>query len=371
MTPPRLLWLYLLLVLYLCLYPWNFQPEPTSPLLGWHLPQGRSFYVDGILNLLLLLPLGFGGMVVLRTRWRWLLVPFAAFGLSAAVESMQAYLPTRDSSAWDVIYNTTGAVLGMALATILGLRVSPKARPNFSGEINFRVAALLSLFVVAQFFPFIPVLRMPHLRAAMLALPELPDAMTGLTAFTTFLIATALIGQLTNHPLKGGVATVALLGFLGARVVFPGGIHPGGAIAASAAGAFAGEYLPWRIVRQWLGPALLLYLAFRQLYPFQFVAEQQRFYWVPFDSVLQLKTEYGLRILLEKCFVYGSTVWLLSARVGNLALATAACAGVLALGEVAQVWIPGRTPDTLDPSLAILAGLALAAFPRAYRCKPL
>lgn len=370
MTLPRLLGLYVLLVLYLCLYPWNFQADPAGPIWSWRLPQGRSLYVDAILNLLLLLPLGFGGMAALRTRWRWLVVPMAAFGLSAAVESLQAYLPTRDSSAWDVIYNTAGALLGMALAPILGLRLPPKLQTSFPKQIDFRVAVLLSFFVLAQLFPFIPVLRMPHLRAAMLALSDLPDVLTGLTALTTFLVAAALVGRLSSQPLAGGVATVALLGLLGARVAFPGGIYPGGAIAASAVGAFAGEYLPWRIVRSWLGPAMLLFLVFRQLYPFQFQAEPQAFYWVPFDSILQLRTEHGLRILFEKCFIYGSATWLLTARQGNIGVATAASAGVLALGEVAQLWIPGRTPDTLDPCIAILAGLGLAAFPRAHSQKP-
>lgn len=106
---------------------------------------------------------------------------------------------------------------------------------------------------------------------------------------------------------------------------------------------------------------MLSYVAFRQFYPFQFHAFGQPILWIPFDSILQLSTEHGLRILFEKSFVYASTIWMLAQRPAGLCTATGLCVAVLAVGEFGQQWLPGRTPDSLDVAIAILAGMALAA----------
>jgi VanZ family protein len=61
-------------------------------------------------------------------------------------------------------------------------------------------------------------------------------------------------------------------------------------------------------------------------------------------------------VLLEKSFWYTCVVWL-GARAGlGLVRATFACAMLLGAIEVAQVFIPGRTPETTDPVLALLLG---------------
>ncbi len=363
MTLPRLLGLYVLLVLYLCLYPWNFHWDNPQGLWSWNLPRGRAIYVDAVLNFLLFVPFGAIGATVSRGKSRWLWPLLGALMLSAGIEALQRYLPVRDSSAWDIIYNTSGTLIGIVAASVVA-RSAQRWRPlSFQTHVHWQVALLLLLFAAAQLFPFIPRIRIPHLRQAAMALAELPDPGIAVTAFFTWMAAAILLGRLTNGMLAPGVSVAVLLAFLVARAVFPAGIHSGGAILASVAGIFLGELWSSRMVRQWLGPALLLYLAFRQLYPFQFVWEARQAYWVPFDSIMQLNTEHGLRILLEKSFVYAAAIWALRQRVGSFIFAALACAGVLGAGEFVQQWSVARTPDSLDPILALLAGMGLAAIP--------
>jgi len=185
-------------------------------------------------------------------------------------------------------------------------------------------------------------------------------------AFVSFLVvAHLMLSVAKNFWPPGAVASVLLL-FLALRPLFSGGVQPGAAILAAACGAFAGEFLPQRFLKEWLGIALLGYLVLRQLYPFHFVALAKPVYWLPFDSILQLSTESGVRILFEKSFVYGALIWALANTHKKLILAIAVSAFLLVAGELAQQWIKGRTPDMLDPVLAILMGVLLMVLPRGY-----
>ena len=83
------------------------------------LPTGKaSFFIDGALNLFGFIPIGF--LLCLRLRCsgrrsaknRLIFSAAAGFALSLAIEWIQVWLPGRDSSALDVIWNTAGTALG-------------------------------------------------------------------------------------------------------------------------------------------------------------------------------------------------------------------------------------------------------------------
>jgi VanZ family protein len=80
---------------------------------------------ERLLNVVLFMPIGFFG-VPLRPRWGvWV---WAVVGLMASltIETVQVLMPGRDGSAWDVLTNTTGALLG-ALVARTGLRMQAAA----------------------------------------------------------------------------------------------------------------------------------------------------------------------------------------------------------------------------------------------------
>jgi VanZ family protein len=86
-----------------------------------------------------------------------------------------------------------------------------------------------------------------------------------------------------------------------------------------------------------------------------------RFEWIPLASALQADWQSVLRVLVQKAFYYGITVWMLrhmmpGYRTAALLTAALLTAALLAVIEAAQVWIPGRTPEITDPLLALVWG---------------
>ena len=152
-----------------------------SPFSGWR-DQGLNFIdvlheplvltftaFDSIINVLAYIPFGFFVGLALRSRFGVVLcVIFAVacgMGLSASMEYLQMYLPTRVSSNLDILTNTSGMLIGALLA------VSVSSWTWFrKGLIHWRSSlfhhgkgmdfglALLSLWVFGQINPSLPLL---------------------------------------------------------------------------------------------------------------------------------------------------------------------------------------------------------------------
>lgn len=143
-------------ILFLTLYPFrlNFHilPGGASPFL-----LGRSFKtassVDGILNVLLFVPFGFGLTAKMRSQGmsaRRALVTALAAGalLSYTIEFLQLYIPERDSGWEDVFTNGGGALLGSMFYLLAGgflLRAASSAQDIFRTHLQMKgaVAAVL------------------------------------------------------------------------------------------------------------------------------------------------------------------------------------------------------------------------------------
>src|SRR5687767_188046 len=77
----------------------------------WHVSVGDDPY-DGVLNVLLFVPFGFVyRMVMPRGRGSMLLVVVSAALISIAIEGMQLFDATRESTVLDVVANTFGALI--------------------------------------------------------------------------------------------------------------------------------------------------------------------------------------------------------------------------------------------------------------------
>jgi VanZ family protein len=107
--------------------------------------------------------------------------------------------------------------------------------------------------------------------------------------------------------------------------------------------------------------ALLIAAIFVQgVAPFELLPQAQGFSWIPFRSSLSGSVELNYAALLEKCFWYFSLVWLLVRSGASTRAATFGTAAFVALIEIAQMWLPGRSADVTDPLLVLAAGLLLA-----------
>lgn len=81
----------------------------------------RPFIQDVMINIVGFIPFGFfcAGLLVKTHRFKisanYMITILLGFGLSLAIELMQVYLPTRDSSLTDVICNVLGTIIGLIL----------------------------------------------------------------------------------------------------------------------------------------------------------------------------------------------------------------------------------------------------------------
>jgi hypothetical protein len=105
------------------LLPATFEPHRRVILgvSGTNQWRGRQNLVDVTINILGFAPFGFFFAAWLRqeknlsARHSFLFTLLLGFSLSLAIELAQGYLPTRDSSALDLVSNTLGAALGVAV----------------------------------------------------------------------------------------------------------------------------------------------------------------------------------------------------------------------------------------------------------------
>ncbi|HYA13984.1 MAG TPA: VanZ family protein [Syntrophales bacterium] len=84
----------------------------------------RSFFQDVTINIVGFIPFGFfcAALLIKTHRFKtfalYIITVLLGFGLSLAIEMLQVYLPTRDSSLIDVICNVLGTIMGLLLYQI-------------------------------------------------------------------------------------------------------------------------------------------------------------------------------------------------------------------------------------------------------------
>jgi VanZ family protein len=102
---------------------------------------------------------------------------------------------------------------------------------------------------------------------------------------------------------------------------------------------------------------LLIWLALDELRPFRFQNPPQRFLWLPFESwfVGALESYYGT--FFGKLFFYTAILWAERRSGMRWIWALVAPGAILFAGELAQRYLPGRTPEITD--LVLLAAGAV------------
>ena len=325
----------------------------------------RFLVRDEVVNLGLYVPLGMAGYLALRKN-SWLPV-LIGFVLSVCMEMAQLFVPGRDTSAVDVLTNVAGTIAGVGIGVVferLAIRPLPKLR---AATAESRPALLL-LFLWAGYllFPFFPVLGsyVPRHRVGVF-LHSAPFALVPLiSGVVTWLAAGRLmVAARIRAPyrlLAWALLAIPAQFFIVDRQPVP----------ADLVGAAAGlgiSVLARGRGRAWIALAFLVAVLVRGFAPFHFVAKSSGFAWVPFGGFLGTEWQSGLRVFLEKSFYYGTAIWLLQKCGMRLTNAAAIVAGLLAVIEIAQIHLPGRTAEITDPMLAILLALTLAAMGRKTR----
>ena len=294
--PALFLLLYLAAILYLSLYPWTFVPHPGPRTLDWVPLDTRRTILDAFLNVVFYMPLGAAAFVSLRPRLSdKRLVAGAAIGalafgtlVSLAVELTQLSIPTRSGNLTDLVSDSAGTLLGIAVVIVAtSPPLASRLRVLYSPSV-----LLLGLWAVWQAFLF---------------LPRYGPAID------------------VSHVIVG--------------------------LVLLALGIFR-----WR--NRAAVPLLLIWLVIEELRPFHFQSPPQPFWWLPFESwfVGAPDTYYGT--FFGKLFLYTAILCVERTSGMRWIWAFVAPGAILAAGEFAQRYLPGRTPESTDLFL-LAAGAVL------------
>ena len=369
-----------MLIVYGSLYPWHFVPVHLTANPFWillhSLPPASLRYLlrDTIVNATLYIPLGFAAHLVFRKSR----VPgFGFYGpvllgllLSTAMELIQLLEPTRTTSIADVITNVIGSGLGVMAGLLFEALASRELVPGVvkksARSARTRVAdrgALMLAFcwIAWLFFPLFPVsgLYVPLRRLAVFVHSRVIDPVPLISAaaswFAAGLVITAAGARVSRGWLFLTLLAVPCQFFIVERQPLP----------SLLLGAVAGVVL-FAVWHRDSAPTkveaglFFAVVAVRGLSPFHFATGSTEFSWVPFGATLGGDWQSAFRVLIEKVFYYGTAIWLLRAAGVRLVLSVILVAAVLALVEIVQIRLPGRTPEITDPILAVFMGFVLA-----------
>jgi VanZ family protein len=338
--------------LYILLHSWEWTTAPR-------------FLADVIINVAIYIPLGMSAHLALR-RYGSRLLDLAgpvAIGamLSASVEMLQLYTPTRFCSAVDLVNNIAGSALGV----VAGLVLARGARAwEFRAEdVNIRdarAAGLLCVRLTALLFPFFPVIsrfvwiRKLEVFRAQPIISVTQTTLVGAEWFATGLLLTAAGVKRPVRCLLISTLILPLQFFVLGRLPTPSDFI--GAAAGIVAFHYAGRE-HW--TRRVTAAVLLAAIISRGLRPFQLGSHAAPFEWMPFTGALTSEWHWGARVLVEKTFDYGTAIWLLlkagvrgwRAVIGVTALLTAI--------EIVQMWLPAHAAEITDPLMGLLMGFLL------------
>lgn len=404
----RLLWAFFsLFVVYGTAFPFRFHWDSFSlgvarinwrPLGG---VAGNLSLSDILQNILLFIPFGFlGYFSLIHKRSRMKKTAVVALGtlLSLSVEFLQIFSATRWPAMSDIVFNTLGAALGLAMGValkraVLGFKSNPEARRFLDAPAAFPALVFLILTVAGCWEPFDFALDFSAFKNDIKRLLFNPPVFTrpndGMVAFIRFLLTTLFVCRVAQESglrrpaLKGVLLLMAAGVALEASQIIIQSRQPDyqdaivsmlGAAAGGVAFFFPGFHKrPWTWAAAGIA-AVYVSVAMRSLYPFRFTETFSGFNWVPFHSQYERTDFAALGNFLESGTVFFPVGFLLGYFFPRLrpGMAAAALAGIMAMSiEAAQGYVAGRYPDVTDVIAAMLGaaagGLALTRGWPAFR----
>ena len=359
--------------MYLCLYPWSFDFSRPFPGFDpqWYKIRTNGDWVDCVANFLFYVPFGLSCFLWLRhpnLNRRILIVIMSAAFLSCAVELIQIYVPTRNCSLRDVLFNTAGALAGVFLARLISL-TGTGSRPVSQLLPPDRFAwVLFILWLIWHAFPFTPVLRIYKLK---LAWETLLHPSFSFVSSVDIVFALLLLSAATRRRAPGwrpmALPLLAAL-LLPAQLALPDQTLSLDRIVAALIGLFLywllSSLFPERTTAYTLAWALWLWLIIRACYPFHLQPEPQPFGWVPFDAIIANFRGSLARLIAGKVFLYSGAIWAFSQARWSLPHATLFVVVTLGVIEFLQTYLAGHQPESTDLALALLGALLIAILSR-------
>jgi O-antigen ligase len=278
------------------------------------------------------------------------------------MELAQYYDDSRQTAATDLYANVVGTLLGAIGGGLTGGSFRwPLLREIASNRVP---TLLLAAWVGYRLFPYVPTIDL-HKYWNALKPVVLHPSLTGYDFFR-YTAIWLTIGVLVEA--IGGQKRARLMFalFVGSVIVAKVLIVDTALTTAEVAGAGL-AFCARRILV--VGPRLRVtliallfcgYVVAGRLEPFEFLASGRAFGWIPFLGLMSGSIEIDILSFLEKFFLFGSSIWLLTRAGLRLRSATFVVAVILFITSQAQTYLPNRTAEITDAAMALLIGAVFA-----------
>lgn len=311
-------------------------------------------------NVALFVPFGVFGVASFRRGRSFANVPLFGWGvvLAMALQIAQLWVRWRNPQLQDVIWNTLGMTLGMALASV------PSVRDRLAGarESDWISPAgmLIGVWMLTLALPFVPSVDYAAFKESLKPLLLRPkfdavDTFTRLAAWFAIwcLLETLVVKNRRLLALVGLMAAGFGLQILMIRNSVSLADAMGAIVALAAALFFAGlRFKPERLA----AAGILLAIVWQGFTPTILRDAPAYFYWIPFAGALVGDLLTNIHATAEKFFLYGTGLLLLTR--GGMRWVTSAIlvASISALVEFGQVFLQSGTPEVTDPLLVMGLG---------------
>ena len=354
------------LITYGSLYPFRFALFPevggfwTAMLAEQRVWTG---FGDVAGNVALFVPLGALGVLCIGAQrfgaGQGLALVLAGAVFAFVIQVLQVYLPSRNPALADVLWNSVGTALGIAIGLVSERYV--RSLPEIAWSRSRIVLVLLAAWVAAELWPFVPALDWFEIKEKLKPLIFSPSL--SVASATYHLVSVGVLGMMLES-MESAHATrlLALLvaGVLGAKLLLWGAPLSFSFVVGTVLGLVLWALFGHRLGQRTGGvlfAALMVAFTLRSLMPFELRAAPETFKWVPFASMLEGEMSVNLRSLAATVFAFGAMLWLVDRVGGRIAGTTAALALWVLLIELGQMWIVERTPDITPPLLVVATGV--------------
>ena len=362
---PLLLAIVVALLLYGTLSPFHFHARPGHPFLFMlhALPPrfDRNGVRDAVLNVAMFLPLGVAAFLTFAGHFRRnaaaVLTIIHASAFSLAIELAQYYIPSRYSSAVDWLWNTVGAIAGVAVGAVFQKRIEAALDP--AQKRGTAPGLLLAVcWMGSQLYPVLPQFSRARLGAGWAYLAASPvvwvDVLATLACWYVFALTLGVVwGKLPWGWLALFMLAAPLRLAIVDRVVTWSELM--GAAAAIVLWVATPERFRHGVAWLLLAAAIIC----QELAPFRFPGPVHAFSWAPLGATMAAEHAPGVAVVLRKAFEYGAAVWLLRAGLVGYVTSAVGVATALAAMEVVQMRMPGRVAEITDPLLVLLMAFVL------------
>lgn len=354
-------------IVYGSLFPFILSPGGPSAediqvfLASWSELPSRG---DILGNVALFIPFGVFGIASFAQGRSRASVSVFSWGilLAMALQIIQLWVRWRNPQLQDVIWNTLGLVLGMALASL------PSVKDRLAGvrgsDWISPAGMLVSVWMLTLALPFVPSIDFAAFKESLKPLLLRPtfDAADTFSRFVVWFAIWCLLDDLYAKNRR----FLALIGLMAAGfglqiIMIRNSISLAdalGALTALVAVLFAQRFSskPDRIA----AAGILIAIVWQGVTPAILRETPAFFYWIPFSGALVGDLLGNIYATAEKFFLYGAGILLLTRGGMRWLTAAALVASISGAVELTQVYLNSGTPEVTDPLLVFALGYFLS-----------